>query len=176
MKDVVREFRLLLSLKRAGKTSTSGIHPGDLVFPCPTCARPGVNLPDNWETRDKGFVDFSMSRRVPSRLTFRHFSRLLNMVGFAIDGNFQLHSFTKGGGPEKDPSLFQDWGFWAVGADVEKHVSYHQDKSSQRKQVRFLWTLEAPADEQCDRIPIAHPSKLVIHSEQNLREGVDAPE
>lgn len=59
------------------------------------------------------------------------------MVGFAIDGNFKLESFTKGGGPEKDPSLFQDWGFWAVEEDFQKHVSYHQDGPNLREQVSF---------------------------------------
>lgn len=56
MKEVVRLFRLLMTLKRAGKTSTLGIRPGELVFPCPTCARVGVNLPPDWRTRKMGCV------------------------------------------------------------------------------------------------------------------------
>ncbi|KAF7301159.1 CxC2 domain-containing protein [Mycena indigotica] len=48
---IAREYRHLLSLKRAGRGYDSrgmlGTTPGELAVRCPACPRPGVNLPDD---------------------------------------------------------------------------------------------------------------------------------
>ncbi|KAJ6514835.1 hypothetical protein C8R47DRAFT_961298, partial [Mycena vitilis] len=50
---MVREYRHLLMLKRAGRghcpRGVSGTKAGELAIRCPACPRPGVNLPDDWE-------------------------------------------------------------------------------------------------------------------------------
>lgn len=50
---MVREFRHLQALKRAGRGhEPDGVEksgPGELALRCPACPRPGFNLPDNWE-------------------------------------------------------------------------------------------------------------------------------
>ncbi|KAF7317939.1 hypothetical protein MKEN_00882100 [Mycena kentingensis (nom. inval.)] len=49
---MVREYRHLLALKRAGRghapSGVDGTAPGELALRCLACPRPGVNLPDNW--------------------------------------------------------------------------------------------------------------------------------
>lgn len=50
---MVREWRHLKSLKRAGRGHEEGgvaaTKPGELCVKCPACPRPGVNLPEDWE-------------------------------------------------------------------------------------------------------------------------------
>lgn len=49
---IVRQWRYLKLMKRAGRAhdvkGVKGTAPGELVVMCPTCPRPGVNLPKNW--------------------------------------------------------------------------------------------------------------------------------
>ena len=49
---MVREWRHLKSLKRAGRAhepgGPDGTSHGELAIRCPACPRPGVNLPENW--------------------------------------------------------------------------------------------------------------------------------
>ena len=51
---IVTQWRHLKALKRAGRghdpTGVEGTKPGELALLCPACPRPGVNLPDNWDT------------------------------------------------------------------------------------------------------------------------------
>ena len=51
---IVREFRHLKLMKRAGRGNISGglasTKTGDLCVECPACPIPGVNLPDGWES------------------------------------------------------------------------------------------------------------------------------
>ncbi|KAF8142326.1 hypothetical protein K438DRAFT_1635815, partial [Mycena galopus ATCC 62051] len=50
---MVREYSHLLMLKRAGrghdKSGVFGTKQGELAVKCPSCPRPGENLPDGWE-------------------------------------------------------------------------------------------------------------------------------
>jgi hypothetical protein len=52
MTRVVREWRHLMMLKRAGRghdpTGPSGTTQGELAVECPACPHPGRNLPDDW--------------------------------------------------------------------------------------------------------------------------------
>lgn len=49
-----REWRYLKAMKRAGRAyaeeGVEGTQPGELTVPCPTCPRPGINLPDDWDS------------------------------------------------------------------------------------------------------------------------------
>ncbi|KAJ7720540.1 hypothetical protein B0H16DRAFT_1336023 [Mycena metata] len=51
---MTRQHRHLLILKRAGRahdpSGVFGTQPGECAVLCPACPRPGVNLPDGWET------------------------------------------------------------------------------------------------------------------------------
>ena len=51
---MVRQWRHIQSLKRAGRGHETGgvlaTKPGELCIRCPACPRPGVNLPNNWDT------------------------------------------------------------------------------------------------------------------------------
>ncbi|KIO15332.1 hypothetical protein M407DRAFT_87168 [Tulasnella calospora MUT 4182] len=49
-RHVVRQFRVLSMLMRAGRTNTdTPLAPGELCVQCPACPYPGVNLPENWD-------------------------------------------------------------------------------------------------------------------------------
>nr|GAT59384.1 predicted protein [Mycena chlorophos] len=49
---MMREYRHILLLKRRGRghdpTGVKGTASGELAIRCPSCPRPGVNLPENW--------------------------------------------------------------------------------------------------------------------------------
>lgn len=51
---VVREFRYLRMLKRAGRghdpDGPQNTQPGGLTVICPACPQPDINLPDDWES------------------------------------------------------------------------------------------------------------------------------
>ena len=51
---IVREWRHLKSLKRAGRghelSGVKGTRAGELAVKCPACPQPGFNLPDDWDT------------------------------------------------------------------------------------------------------------------------------
>jgi hypothetical protein len=54
---IMREYRHLKMLKRGGRghdpDGAAATKPGELAVLCPTCPRPGVNLPDDWEKASK---------------------------------------------------------------------------------------------------------------------------
>lgn len=43
-------------VKRAGKLRTRDIGAGELVVRCPTCPRPGVNIPEDWESDEDKYT------------------------------------------------------------------------------------------------------------------------
>ncbi|KAJ7926131.1 hypothetical protein B0H13DRAFT_1599892 [Mycena leptocephala] len=51
---MARQYRHLLMLKRAGRahdpSGVYGTQPGECAVLCPACPRPGVNLPDDWDS------------------------------------------------------------------------------------------------------------------------------
>ncbi|KAF7317933.1 CxC2 domain-containing protein [Mycena kentingensis (nom. inval.)] len=51
---IVRQYRHLLLLKRGGRGhdryGVIGTGPGELARRCPVCPRPGVNVPENWQS------------------------------------------------------------------------------------------------------------------------------
>lgn len=51
---IVAQWRHLKELERGGRahdpSGVNGTQPGELAVTCPACPRPGINLPENWET------------------------------------------------------------------------------------------------------------------------------
>ncbi|KIO19228.1 hypothetical protein M407DRAFT_31119 [Tulasnella calospora MUT 4182] len=91
---MMRQWRTLRVVKRSGHFDMSQIPQGGLVLRCPSCPRPGVNLPDDW-------VSDPMAK-------------LLYASMMAVDGNFHLSRNNKGQGSQYDKPFTRDWGFWAV--------------------------------------------------------------
>ena len=56
---VATQWRHLKMLKRAGRghdpTGVNGTRDGELAVRCPTCPRPDVNLPNDWQNAPKEF-------------------------------------------------------------------------------------------------------------------------
>ena len=53
---MMRKWRYLKMMKRSGRAhdleGVEGTAPGELTISCPTCPRPGVNLPEGWDVVD----------------------------------------------------------------------------------------------------------------------------
>ncbi|KAG9047221.1 hypothetical protein FS837_002783 [Tulasnella sp. UAMH 9824] len=114
--DLYPQFRKVLQLwgtirlvKRSGYLELA-VERGGLVVRCPTCPRPGMNIPDNWK-------DDPLARLKYSSM-------------MSIDGNFHLQRNHKG--VRKDFPLTGNAGFWVddgelmdytdgKGAKVEEH-------------------------------------------------------
>ena len=64
---MVLQWRHLKMLKWGGrahdKTGAAGTKPGELAVQCPSCPRPGVNLPEGWEDAPEGMRYAYPSRR-----------------------------------------------------------------------------------------------------------------
>ena len=54
---------------------------------------------------------------------------MLDQMFFA-DSAVHLHRFDKGGGPQADPSLMEDWSFWAVQSDVDTYLANLREAGS----------------------------------------------
>lgn len=46
---IVRQWRSMITLKRAGRIDLKEMCDGELVVPCVVCPKPHVNLPEGWE-------------------------------------------------------------------------------------------------------------------------------
>jgi len=61
---MIREWRYIKMMKRFARAyadnGVEGAQRGDLAVACPICPRPGVNLPDSWDSKDnpKRYVPF----------------------------------------------------------------------------------------------------------------------
>ncbi|KAG8925861.1 hypothetical protein FRC01_009600 [Tulasnella sp. 417] len=105
--DLYPQFRKALQLwgtlrlvKRSGYLELA-VPRGGLVIHCPTCPRPGINIPDDWETD------------VLARLKYSSM--------MSIDGNFHLQRNHKG--VRKDPPLTGNAGFWVDDGELEDYVN-----------------------------------------------------
>lgn len=115
---MTRQYRFLRAIKRSGRWRVGDLQNGDLAIKCPSCARPGVNMPETWRG---DLLRYAVDHYLCWVTDIFH-RRLIYSRGIAVDGNFVLWRNAKGGGPDKDPSLMGDYGFWAVQADFEKHI------------------------------------------------------
>ncbi|KAJ3552075.1 hypothetical protein NM688_g4347 [Phlebia brevispora] len=109
---IVREYRHLKMLKRAGRGhETGGIpatRPGDLCVLCPACPRPGVNLPDNW-------------RNAPEN------QRYIYSMFIAIDANFRLRRRAISS-DARDPPLASGLGYFVEDEAYRAHLAEYANQ------------------------------------------------
>ncbi|KAJ6488289.1 hypothetical protein C8R47DRAFT_1216093 [Mycena vitilis] len=103
---MVREYRHLLMLKRAGRGhcagGVSGTKPGELAIRCPACPRPGVNLPAGWEN-------------VPQE------RRFLYTIFLAMDACFRLKRRLVSS-DLRDPGLGTGWAYFVEQEPYRKYL------------------------------------------------------
>ncbi|KAJ7604794.1 hypothetical protein DFH06DRAFT_1150853 [Mycena polygramma] len=103
---MVREYRHLLMLKRAGRghceRGVAGTKPGELALRCPACPRPGVNLPDDWES-------------APPELRF------LYTIFLALDACFRLKRRLVSS-DLRDPGLGTGWAYFVEQDPYRKYL------------------------------------------------------
>ncbi|KAJ7820776.1 hypothetical protein B0H14DRAFT_2599756 [Mycena olivaceomarginata] len=103
----MRQWRHLAMLKRGGRGNdgtrlVAETWPGELAVACPACPRPGVNLPDNWQS-------------APPEL------RGLYIMFIAIDACFRLkHRLVSS--EAKDPGLGTGWAYFVEDAPFRKYL------------------------------------------------------
>ncbi|KAF9488269.1 hypothetical protein BDN71DRAFT_1539350 [Pleurotus eryngii] len=108
-KEFVRmhwEFRHLTSLKRGGRAhDPAGIlatKNGELTVRCPTCPRPGINLPENWQSAPQE-------------------KRYLYTLFLALNACFRLKRRMISS-VEKDPGLGVDWGYFVESEPFRQYL------------------------------------------------------
>ncbi|KAI0042927.1 hypothetical protein FA95DRAFT_1575419 [Auriscalpium vulgare] len=106
---VVRQWRFLKMLKRGGRghdpAGVDATSPGALAVECPACPRPGVNLPDGWESAG------------PDQ------SWLYEQV-FAVDANFRLKLKDRG---LRDIELMPGWAYYVEESAYQRLIKNHVD-------------------------------------------------
>ncbi|KAI0070972.1 hypothetical protein K474DRAFT_1561156, partial [Panus rudis PR-1116 ss-1] len=109
---MVREWRLLKALKRAGrghdKRGVEGTERGELCVACPACPVPGRNIPDNWH-------------EVSDDLKFLYFSFV------AVDANFRLKQRAISN-ESRDPASASGWGYMVEDKPYRAHVAQYADQ------------------------------------------------
>ncbi|KAF8134657.1 hypothetical protein K438DRAFT_1547594, partial [Mycena galopus ATCC 62051] len=101
---ICQDYRHLLMLKRGGRRHKAGgamaTKAGELAVRCPACPRPGINLPDNWE---------SASNK----------DKFIYTLFLALDACFRLkHELVSS--ELKDPGLGTGWAY------MVENEEYHQ--------------------------------------------------
>ncbi|KAF7795842.1 hypothetical protein EIP86_007009 [Pleurotus ostreatoroseus] len=102
---MVREWRHLKALKRAGRGHDGGVRGtqnGALCVRCPACPRPGFNLPDNWHDAPDD-------------------QKYIYTMILAIDANFRLKRRAVSSN-ERDPALGSGWGYFVTDEPYREHV------------------------------------------------------
>ncbi|GJF00979.1 hypothetical protein PsYK624_172830, partial [Phanerochaete sordida] len=109
---VIREWRFLKLLKRSGRGHLPGgvknMEAGALCLRCPACPRPGVNLPDNWQT-------------VSDDLKFMY------LLILAIDANFRLKRRAVSN-DARDPGLMSGCGYFTPDEEYREHILQYADQ------------------------------------------------
>ncbi|KAF7797641.1 hypothetical protein EIP86_008841 [Pleurotus ostreatoroseus] len=109
---MVREWRHLKALKRAGRGHESGgidaTGPGDLCVRCPACPRPGFNLPANWQD-------------APDDVKF------IYTMFIAIDANFRLKRRAISN-ETRDPALGSGLGYFVEDTTYRAHLAEYVDQ------------------------------------------------
>ncbi|KAG8915030.1 hypothetical protein FRC00_008546 [Tulasnella sp. 408] len=118
--DVIRQWRVLMMLRHAGKQGSKDLQAGELALRCPACPRPGINLPEGWEDH-------------PQR-------RLLYGQFVSGDGNFHLVRRRNHAGTGKDAvaalmrkaSMIGDGAFWVPKSTFESYLKASVEHSEAR--------------------------------------------
>ncbi|KAF9521458.1 hypothetical protein CPB83DRAFT_778711, partial [Crepidotus variabilis] len=100
------QWRHLKLLKRGGRghepSGPEGTKPGELAVPCPSCPRPGVNLPEGWENAPESM-------------------RFLFYMFACMDANFRLKNQLVSN-YSQDPGLGIGWAYMVPRAGYEEYV------------------------------------------------------
>ncbi|GJE99776.1 CxC2 domain-containing protein [Phanerochaete sordida] len=108
----IREWRYLKMLKRGGRghvaNGVQSMKPGELCLRCPACPRPGVNLPDNWDTVSDDL-------------------RYMYLLILAIDANFRLKRRAVSS-DARDPGLLSGYGYFTPDDDYRAHILQYADQ------------------------------------------------
>ncbi|KAG8929550.1 hypothetical protein FRC01_004157 [Tulasnella sp. 417] len=115
-RDVVRQYRVLLMLIRAGKSDGNDpLRRGELCVTCPACPAPGENLPPNWQD---------------DPLKQLHYARFLSG-----DGNFKLQRVARKSNSIETPlhhrSMLGDAGFWVPEETLIKYLNNSMPSSDE---------------------------------------------
>ncbi|KAH9899133.1 hypothetical protein C8Q73DRAFT_639748 [Cubamyces lactineus] len=109
---VVSQWRFLKRLKRAGRghdvSGVNGTRFGELAVHCPTCPRPGVNLPKGWDI-------------VPED------RRYLYQLTIAMDACFRLKRRAVSN-EQKDPILGSGWGYFVEDVRYREVLAAYADQ------------------------------------------------
>ncbi|KAL0571417.1 hypothetical protein V5O48_010552 [Marasmius crinis-equi] len=112
LQRMLLQWRHLKMLKRAGRghepDGIANTKDGDLAILCPSCPRPGVNLPEGWNQAPKE-------------------KRFLYALYLCLDFNFRLKnqlvsSWTR------DPGLGDGWAYFVPRKPYEDHIARHMDE------------------------------------------------
>nr|GAT48004.1 predicted protein [Mycena chlorophos] len=110
---ILREYRHLLTLKRAGRGHERGgvlaTSSGELALRCPACPRPGVNLPENWQEAPPA-------------------DHCLYTLFIAIDACFRLKRGMISSNV-KDPPLSNGWAYMLEGAPYREFLLTIKDQT-----------------------------------------------
>ncbi|TFK67072.1 hypothetical protein BDN72DRAFT_879900 [Pluteus cervinus] len=106
--DILRQYRHLKMLKRAGRGHDKGgvneTEQGQCAVLCPACPQPGLNLPKDWKDAPAD-------------------KRWLYALFLAMDANFRLRRRIKRGTSEAtDPSLSQGWAYFVAPSEYTEHL------------------------------------------------------
>lgn len=98
-------YRSIFRVKHSGRghdpSGVAGTAEGELIVPCPSCPRPGINLPDGWQS-DKVNADL-YALRLAQDANFRLSEQLVS-----------LHS--------RDPGLNDGKGYFVPHEPYEEYV------------------------------------------------------
>ena len=119
---MVLQWRHLKMLKWGGRghdeTGALGTQPGELAILCPSCPRPGINLPEGWEQAPEGMRYVIVLSSVMKLLTGLRF---LYMVIICMDANFRLKNNLVSN-YSQDPGLGVGWSYMLQRKPYERYV------------------------------------------------------
>jgi hypothetical protein len=99
-------------------TGVAGTAAGELAVLCPSCPRPGVNLPEGWEDAPVG-SRFVLSILILFLLLTN--TRFLYMMFLAVDANFRLKNQLVSN-YSQDPGLGTGWAYLVPREPYERYV------------------------------------------------------
>ncbi|TFK81526.1 hypothetical protein K466DRAFT_501978 [Polyporus arcularius HHB13444] len=109
---VVAQWRHLKMLKRGGRahdpSGVAGTLPGQLAIGCPACPRPGINIPDNWDTISDDL-------------------KYLYVLSVAIDACFRLKRRAVSD-EHKDPILGSGWGYFVEDSGYREILTQYAEQ------------------------------------------------
>jgi len=120
---MILQWRHLKMLKWGGrghdKTGAAGTKPGELAVQCPSCPRPGINLPEGWEDAPEGMrYEYPLWRLNSLTDTL---SRFLYMMIICMDANFRLKNNLVSN-YSQDPGLGTGWSYMLERKPYENYV------------------------------------------------------